>query len=272
MSTLAERRLRHSLFTALAIAAFVALDWIYRASLHNAQTLDGWLLIVAVLALMLFNVRKKIPVLPLLSAAAWLEIHAYLGVATVVIFVMHAGMLPPEGELETVLWFVFLVVAISGMFGLWLSRTLPGRMRRHGELILLDRFAVFRVRLAREVEELAQRSVAETASTVIADLYADRLAAYFAGPRNQLSHLFDNKQPLHQLRQEILKQLRYLNPEGRAILAKIESIVTVKENLDYQHALQMALRLWLFIHVPLTYAMLLLIATHVVLVYGLGRF
>ncbi len=272
MSTLATRRIRHSAFTAVAVAVFVAFDWVYRASLHNPQTLDGWLLVIVILALALFNVRKKIPVLPLLSAAAWLEIHAYLGIASVVIFVIHAGILPPEGEFETVLWFVFLVVAVSGMFGLWLSRTLPGRMRRHGELILLDRFPIFRVRLAREVEELAQRSVADTASTVIADLYADRLADYFAGPRNQLAHLIDTKRPLHQLRQEILKQLRYLSPEGRAILAKIESIISVKDNLDYQYALQMALRLWLFVHIPLTYAMLLLVVTHIVLVYGLGRF
>lgn len=272
MSTLAARRIRHTALTAIVVALFVAIDWIYRVSLHNPQTLDGWLLVVAVIALTLFNVRKKIPVLPLLSAATWLEIHAYLGIASLAIFVLHAGILPPEGEFETVLWVVFLVVALSGLVGLWLSRTLPGRMRRHGELVLLDRIPVFRVRLAREVEELARRSVADTASTVIADLYANRLAAYFAGPRNLLAHLVDTKRPLHQLRQEILRQLRYLSPEGRAILAKIESIITIKDNLDYQYSLQMALRSWLFVHLPLTYAMLLLIVTHIVLVYGLGRF
>ena len=41
-----------------------------------------------------------------------------------------------------------------------------------------------------------------------------------------------------------------------------------KNELDYQYALQGVLKGWLFIHIPLTYGMLLLAITHLVLAYA----
>ena len=42
----------------------------------------------------------------------------------------------------------------------------------------------------------------------------------------------------------------------------------LKEDLDYRWAQGVALKGWLFFHVPLTYALLLVIAAHVLLAYG----
>jgi hypothetical protein len=38
--------------------------------------------------------------------------------------------------------------------------------------------------------------------------------------------------------------------------------------LDYHRALQLALKLWLFVHIPLTYGLLIFTALHIVLVFG----
>jgi hypothetical protein len=271
MIGIARRRARNLALTFAAIVLLLLIDAVYRVSLNDPQTLDGWMLAAAVIVLTIFNARKKLPMLPILSATAWLEFHAYLGITALALFIMHAGLLPPRGRLEQALWLAFLAVALSGIVGLWFSRSFPGRMRRHGEVILLDRIPIFRAQLAREVEELARQSVAGTGSAVISDLYAERLDAHFSRPRNFLAHLIEAKGPLHQLRQELDDRHRYLNPQGREILARIEEHVVVKDNLDYQYALLMTLRGWLFAHVPLTYALLLLVAGHMTLVYALGR-
>jgi len=44
--------------------------------------------------------------------------------------------------------------------------------------------------------------------------------------------------------------------------------VIAKNNLDYQHALQMVLKGWLFVHIPLTYSLIVVAAVHGVLAYA----
>ena len=61
---------------------------------------------------------------------------------------------------------------------------------------------------------------------------------------------------------------RFLNAEEREIAARLTELVRQKDGLDYQRALQLTLRLWLFIHIPFTYSLMLWSIAHIVLVYG----
>ena len=49
---------------------------------------------------------------------------------------------------------------------------------------------------------------------------------------------------------------------------KIAQLVRQKDGLDYHQALQLLLRGWLFIHIPLTYSLLIFSLMHLVLVYA----
>ena len=55
-------------------------------------------------------------------------------------------------------------------------------------------------------------------------------------------------------------------------LANLESVfaqlVRQKDGLDYHRALQRALKLWLFVHLPFTYALMLFTLFHIVLVFA----
>jgi hypothetical protein len=44
--------------------------------------------------------------------------------------------------------------------------------------------------------------------------------------------------------------------------------VRQKDGLDYHQALQFMLRGWLFIHIPLTYSLMIFSVMHIVLVYA----
>ena len=68
----------------------------------------------------------------------------------------------------------------------------------------------------------------------------------------------------------VQSQRRYLNAEGREILDEIEWRVVAKNNLDRQFALQWLLKGWLFVHIPLTYSLILVAVVHAVLVYAFG--
>ena len=60
----------------------------------------GYLLLAAVFFLALYNVRKKLPFLPLGSSTAWLQWHLYVGIGTLGVFALHAGLTLPNGVLE----------------------------------------------------------------------------------------------------------------------------------------------------------------------------
>ena len=61
---------------------------------------------------------------------------------------------------------------------------------------------------------------------------------------------------------------RYLNDVEREFAERLGRLMKKKNELDYQYALQGVLKGWLFIHIPLTYGMLLLALTHLVLAYA----
>ena len=61
---------------------------------------------------------------------------------------------------------------------------------------------------------------------------------------------------------------RYLNDKERATLDQIAALVRQKDGLDYHGSLQALLKLWLFVHIPLTYSLLLFTFAHVVLVFA----
>ena len=49
---------------------------------------------------------------------------------------------------------------------------------------------------------------------------------------------------------------------------EIATLVRQKDGLDYHYSLQLILKLWLFVHIPLTYSLLLWTLAHIVLVFA----
>jgi len=242
------------------------LSW--ESSLERSGLFSGWVMLGLVVFLVGFAVRKKLPGLPLFGASAWLQAHVYVGFLCVLVFGLHGGWGPPRGVFEATLWLLVVTVLGSGLIGLALSRWLPPRMEDHGERVLFERIPKFRRELAERVEELAMRSVQETASSTIVDYYSHRLARFFVGPRSRLAHLFDSARPFKRLQDETRHLRRYLDARGCEILDEIEDCVAAKNNLDYQHALHTALRGWRAFHVPVAYAAVLLVAIHMVMVFA----
>jgi hypothetical protein len=214
-----------------------------------------------------FNLRKKLPILRLGSSSGWTQVHIYAGLLSLVLFFVHLGFALPNGRLEVMTAILFALVALSGVLGLWLSRSLPARLTRRGENILFERIPAFRAHLRAEVEELVGRAVAEHGSSILPQFYNASLRSYFAGPRNFAAHILESRRPYHHLTERMGALERYLNNEERAILARVADRVSTKNNLDYQYAGQALLKYWLFIHIPLTYGLLFCVLAHALTVY-----
>ncbi len=240
----------------------------YTAALREGAFLSGWLLLLTVLALALYNVRKKLPVVPIGGSTTWLQFHVYAGWLSIVLFALHVGPRLPDGRLETTLAVLFVLVAGSGVVGLVLSRTLPGRLTGRGEEVIFERIPIFIARLREAAEDVVLRSAQETESTTIADFYAARLEPFFRGPRNYTFHMRESNRALFTLLRAISDVERYLSPKEREFSDELRALVEKKDELDYHFALQGTLKGWLFVHIPLTYGLLILALLHLVLVYA----
>ncbi len=255
---------RRRAVTLTAIAGVLMTAWLTARALalHETAELSGWILFGTVLFLAGYNGRKKLTYPPLLKSSTWLQLHIYIGFLAVLLFVLHTGPHLPNGPLEATLAGLFVMVAASGIVGLVLTRTLPRRLTVRGEEVLFERIPMLRRELRDRAERLVISCAEETHRTTLADFYTRRLAGFLAGPRHFRGHLLQSSRPLRRMLDELGSLKRYLNEQERRAVVELAGIVEAKDGLDYHHAVQALLKGWLFVHIPLTFAMLILGAAH----------
>ena len=256
---------------AIAVAAFVVF-WLantgYDVSLREAQYFSGWVLTVCMLVLFLLTLRKRVVILPFGRVRGWLSLHYYLGFATLAVFLVHTHFRFPDSPLEWQLWLLFVLIGLSGVIGALLTKLVPLRLEAHGERIIFERIPIFREELRAEAEATALESVKDGNTVTIAELYTNTLVNYFDRPRNVVSHLLGSKSPLARIERALDSVERYLDDAGKARLAKLRELVETKDNLDFQYANGGLLKVWLFFHVPATWAVLVTMVVHIVVAYA----
>ncbi|MGA8277965.1 MAG: hypothetical protein WB784_07195 [Rhodanobacteraceae bacterium] len=271
MTRLRQRRWRAMLLTLLA-AALLAL-WLGSRSLalRDIAFVSGWLLLALVAALALFNRRKKLPYPPLLRASTWLQWHVYLGLLALFLFLIHLGWRWPQSTSGFLLAGMFVLVALSGLVGIALSRFAPASLTVRGEEVIFERIPMFYRQLNEEAEALMVEAARESHATTLPEFYQRSASAFLAKPQGAISHLLQSSRRCHRLRAELRSLDRYLDARERGLAQQLDEIIATKDTLDYHRALQGALKLWLFVHIPATCALLVLVLVHVLLVHAFAR-
>ena len=263
-----HRRVRN----AGATLVVLALVWLWvRAQERNLESsafTTGYLLLAGVFFLAAFNIRKKLPILPLGSSAGWLQWHLYVGMGSVGIFALHVGPEWPNGLLERFLAVLHLLTASSGVAGLYLTRTIPSQLTRVGGEFLYERIPALRRQAGQQASEVVLAAVAESGSTTLADLYTSRLLGFFVRPRGAAYFL----RPTTARRRALMRQMqdtrRYLSDVELAACERLFSLVRRKDDLDFHEARQKLLKVWLFIHIALTYVLVMAAVLHGLLAHA----
>lgn len=228
--------------------------------------LSGWALLCVMIFLALYNGRKKIPFLPAGKSEAWLQLHIYAGYFTVLLFALHVNFRVPDGLFESILTVQFAIVTVSGFVGLFFSRVLPKRLNTRGGEVIYERIPVIRTALREEAEKLVFGGALK--STTIAELYVRQLSGFFAKPQYFWPHLVDSRAPLNAIVREINEVRPFVSEQERPSLEKLADLVRRKDGLDYHYALQLALKIWLFVHVPFTYGLMIFSIAHLIIVFA----
>ena len=160
------------------------------------------------------------------------------------------------------------VELLSGILGWWISRAIPARMTAVGGEVPFEEIPVARLALRKKAEALVVQAIPTAKASTLAEFYAGRLADFFAGPANFQAHLFGSRRPLNRLLGQMAEVNRFLGAEEKKGLDQLTLLVRQKDALDFHRASQIVLKGWLFVHIPLTYGLLVFSVAHIVVVYA----
>lgn len=262
MTFFVYRRFRNAVVTMAALVAFWWWMRIKHRALEPTAFTTGYLLAAAIAFLAFYNIRKRLPMLPLGSSATWLQWHLYVGLGTIAIYTLHAGTSPPHGVLDTSLAAVYWLTISSGLCGLYLTRTIPVQLSRVGEEVIYERIPAYRQQVRKKARELVFQSVETSGTSTLADFYSTRLLDYFEQPRGIGYRLRPTTARRRALMREMHDVRRYLSDQEQICCEKLFALVRKKDDLDFHEARQGALKLWLFVHIGLTVVLVLLAALH----------
>ena len=252
------------------------LVWIYGNGLRDPRFLDGWVLAGGMSLQLSFHIAIKTANLSPKSAARWRKIHILMGYLLIAAFVSHSDFSLPDTGFEWALWVGFVLVTLSGIFGTYLAWSLPAK---HGidERVGYDRIPTRRVELARDIHAAVAKTEPAAAAVAlptppydawIMDLYTTHLQDFFQGRRNFTAHLLGSQRPLRRLTDEIDNLSSYVDQQSQEKLAAIKNLLVEKDRLDFARVYLGLTKGWLFVHVPVTYALTVLMVLHVLVVYA----
>lgn len=261
----ARRRLTSVLV--LAAGALGLVWWVgwLDATLARDAHATGYLLYAVLILLAAYNVRKKLPGLPLGSSRVWMQFHIYTGLASAMLFGLHLGWRWPDGWLESTLAIGFAATFGSGLIGLYLTRVVPRQLARTGEQFLYERIPRLHRRVADEARDTVLAAVRATGATTLANFYADRLQGFFNRPRSLAYAISPTSNARKRLFNELTASRRLLTDAERDAAERLFTLVRQKDDLDFHAARQGLLKKWVFVHIALTWTLLTLGAVHGVL-------
>jgi hypothetical protein len=249
----------------------------------------------------LLGLRKKVAVWPVGSVQRWLRAHIWLTLLTIPLVILHTGF-RLGGPMTTLLVVLYAVVMVSGIYGLILQHHLPRLMKeRFPNETVYEQIPHIRAQLCAAAEKMRDRlrppssamvgsyaattsytkmttqgditvssailrsagdgSVAITDTTseaALADFMDRQVLPYLRRHRRKRAELRNNRYSEDVFR--VLK-LRVAN-QYRAQVEQIEAWCHERRVLDLQTRFQHWLHGWLFVHVPLSYLLILMTAWH----------
>jgi hypothetical protein len=243
----------------------------------------------------LLGLRKKFPIWRVGKAQTWMRAHLWLGFVSFPIILLHGGF-HFGGTLTRVLMWLFIFVFLSGILGAALQRFLPKLQTAQLPMeTIYEQIGRVRDQLAEEATRLVEESCAALEGEVSSASERQRAAAAAAGANWDVtvaSGMQVDEQAAQELRrffevefepyvaqagsrgmrlgnpalaQAMFRQLRVLFPPSlHSNIDDLENICEEKRQLDRQSRLHKILHGWLLVHIPLSYALLLLGAWHAI--------
>ncbi len=251
----------------------------------------------------LLSLRKKYPASPAGRVKTWLKAHIWLGLLAFLLVLFHTGFEWGEGLASVLMW-LFVIITISGIYGLVLQQYLPRVMMQQvpRETIYEEipsvinqmrleaderiEFITADLGFDEKIDPEALRAVGEKinmvlyhkdlearkskpaipidpeATEILRNHYVNDIRPFlFPEAAARSARLFSNKNAI----EGYFRRLRTLLPvAAHDVTSDVEQICDERRQFAVQQRLHLWLHSWLYLHVPLSMAFLVLVAVHAV--------
>jgi hypothetical protein len=237
---------------------------------HNGGSLLGYILgtigLLLILWLAMLGIRKRAITRGRWSLKAWTSAHVYLGLGLIVIATLHTGF-QFGWNVHTVAYVLMMLVILSGIYGILVYAALPQGLSDARSEMTGPQMIDAVTSLDKQIKGAAQPLSDADSEVVLGSLGED---AFGGGVWRRLSGSYPrcgNRRALQIMRG------RLAEASGKQATA-IEQVVTLLERKAA--ALQRVrgyvqrralLEIWLFVHIPLTFALIAALLAHVVSVF-----
>lgn len=218
-----------------------------------------------ILWLTMLGVRKRAITPGRWSLKSWTSAHVYLGLSLIVIGTLHTGF-DLGWNIHTLAYVLMMLVIISGIFGIAAYASLPQALSANrGETTQIQMLENVRM-IDRQLNDAAQPLSAEHAAIVEMALRDDpfgggllaRLAGRYpkCGTREALAAVRADAGRT-EAAADPLDKVEVLLERKRSSLSRIRKHLRLKALLE----------VWLYVHVPMTFALIAALFVHIVAVF-----
>jgi len=245
--------------SAASIAGYVLIDQEPRP---NGGTWYGYTLgtigVLLILWLSLLGVRKRRINPGAWSLKAWTSAHVYLGLSLVVVGTLHTGF-QIGWNVHTLAYVLMLLVIATGIYGVVVYATLPQSLSANRKEMTRAQMLDALTAIDRQLESAAQPLGRAEADLVIDALGQD---VFYGGPIARLTASYPGCATSRALRgmgsgSDEAARVVALLERRRDQLAQIRGALRIRAMLE----------IWLFIHIPLTIALIAALTAHVISVF-----
>ncbi|MBA4354390.1 MAG: hypothetical protein C0409_06825 [Novosphingobium sp.] len=253
----------------LALYIFVPLPGTHFGSSWLGYTL-GTLGALLILWLTMLGMRKRAITPGRWSLKAWTSAHVYLGLCLTVIGTLHSGF-HFGWNVHTLAWALMLLVIASGIFGIWVYATAPRALsanRYDDEGAITEKQMIESLRsLDRQIHDAAQPLDPQSAALVNLSLEQDPFTGSFW---NRITGNYPRCATRHAAAE--LRRVRAYKPRtADDPIDKVDALLTRKEamlgRMRRHLKLKSWLQAWLYVHVPVTFALIAALSAHIVSVF-----
>jgi hypothetical protein len=264
-----KRYLRGSVIGAGAL--LLSYSYYARTTIPSGNTVwglvYGWIGLIAILVLMFLGIRKRWYSSHLGTLQGWISAHVYLGLLTLLIIPMHAGF-RFGGNVHTLAYILLVVVVLSGIVGLRIYLTVPVILTLHERGMLPETLEAEINQILKEMKQLAADKPG-----IFQHLYEEEVRQCRELKSQGWRILFTPVDPnaiLAQRTHELHKQLADVPATDQEGFSRFVGLVMRKTELEAYLAGQMRLKnglqAWLYVHLPVSIAMVAAVGIHLLVV------
>lgn len=219
-----------------------------------------------ILWLLYFGVRKRRYTSNIGTAQGWLSAHVYLGVALIVVATLHTGF-ELGWNVHTLAYVLMILVIASGMYGVFIYLRVPREMTVNAGEDTQGSMLLHIADIDKEMREKALSLPDKLFAVIDKSISGTRLGGSFGrviSGRDRACPTAAAVKELPTLAKGLTGEQLTLNKEVyQLLLTKNELLQRVRRDMRYKAVLD----LWLYIHVPLSIALLAALTIHVVSVF-----